>query len=177
MNGSSGLTVIYLTGFMGSGKSTAGRALAGRLGRPFIDLDDQIESREGCSAARLFAQSGEAAFREAERRALEALPLEICPVVATGGGIVLSRENLCLMARTGLRVWLNCPLAEIVRRLESTSGERERRPLWSGGLEGLGRLLEQRTPAYASADLTVDAAGTVDRTVEQILRWLEGRAD
>lgn len=169
--------IVYLTGFMGSGKSTVGRTLAHRLDRPFIDLDDQIERLEGCSISRLFADSGEAAFREAEHRALAAIPLERHPVVATGGGIVLSRENRRLMDRTGLRVWLNCPLAEIIRRLENSAGERDRRPLWSGDPLELGRLLEQRIPAYASADLTVDATEDVDRTVGNIVRWLEERVD
>lgn len=176
MNGRSG-GIVYLTGFMGSGKSTVGRTLAHRLNRPFIDLDDQIERREGCSISRLFVDSGETAFRDAEHRALAALSLERNPVVSTGGGIVLSSENLRLMTRTGVRVWLNCPLAEIIRRLESSVGERDRRPLWSGDLQKLGRLLEQRTSAYASADLTVDAAEDVDRTVEEIVRWLEERVD
>lgn len=174
MNGSSGRTAIYLTGFMGSGKSTVGRTLAQHLDRPFIDLDDQIERRESRSISRIFAESGETAFREVERLALTALPLQSRPVVATGGGIVLSRENRLLMDRSGVRVWLNCPLAEIVRRLGNTAGGRDRRPLWSGDPQELGRLLEQRTPAYASADLSVDAAGAVDRTVGEIVRWLEG---
>jgi len=169
--------VIFLTGFMGSGKSTVGCELARRLGRPFIDLDCLIEEREGRSISRIFAESGEKAFREAERRALSALPLEQRPVVATGGGVVLSRENREVMSRTGVRVWLKCPLAELVRRLETSADERGGRPLWTGDPEELGRLLEQRTPAYAeAADLVVDAAAAPGETVTVIAAWLEGRA-
>lgn len=174
MTSLSGL-MVYLTGFMGSGKSTVGRELAHRLNRPFIDLDERIECREGCSISRLFTDSGETAFRDAEHRALAALPRERHPVVATGGGIVLRPENLRFMDRSGRRIWLKCPLEEIARRLENSAGGGDLRPLWTGDLAELGRLLAQRTPSYASAELTVDAVGTVDRTVEEIVRWLEGR--
>lgn len=169
--------VIYLTGFMGSGKSTVGCELARRLDRPFIDLDQRIERREGRSISRIFADSGEEAFREAERRALATVPLEQRPVVATGGGILLSRENRRMMSRTGVRVWLKCPFEELVRRLEAFAGQQGRRPLWTGDREELRRLLELRTPVYArSADLVVNAAAAPGETVEAIVAWLEGEA-
>lgn len=180
MNSLSGViddVVIFLTGFMGSGKSTVGRELARRLGRTFIDLDRLIEEREGRSISRIFVQTGEQTFREAERRALSALPLEQRPVVATGGGIVLSRENREVMSRTGVQVWLKCPLAELVRRLEAAADEGGGRPLWTGDPEELGRLFEQRTPAYAAAaDLVVDGAAPPYETAAVIAAWLEGRA-
>jgi shikimate kinase len=170
------MIIIYLTGFMGSGKSTVGRELARLLARPFIDIDSLIESREGLSVARLFAQGGEAAFREAEGRALAELSVERGPVVATGGGIVLHRKNRRLMARTGLQVWLKCPLADILRRLEIAAGEPGRRPLWTGDRQEMARLLEERTPVYAgSADLVVDATAAAAETAGAIVRWLEGR--
>ncbi len=168
--------IIYLTGFMGSGKSTVGRELARLLDRPFIDLDSLIEGREGRSIARIFVRGGETAFREAEGRALAALAVQQGPVVATGGGTVLSRENRQLMARTGLRIWLKCPLAEILRRLEACTGEPDHRPLWTGDRQELAHLLEERTPVYAaSAELTVDATAAAAETAGAIVRWLEGR--
>lgn len=167
---------IYLTGFMGSGKSTAGPLLAHRLERPFVDLDREVECREKRSAHRIFTESGEPAFRRAEHRALAALSLRQHPVVATGGGILLSSENRRILSRTGVQVWFKCPLAELVRRMTTVSGEDERRPLWSGDPGELGHLLEQRTPAYAgTADLVVDAAAEPEAVVTVITAWLEMR--
>lgn len=161
---------------MGSGKSTVGRELAYRLDRPFIDLDSRIERSEGCSIDSIFAERGEPAFREAEHRALAALPVEREPVVAPGGGIVLRQENLDFMARTGIRVWLKCPLAELLRRLELSPEQPDRRPLWTGDRQDLERLLEERTPLYAeTADLTVDATVPKAMTAAVIINWLEGR--
>ena len=80
------------------------------------------------------------------------------------------------MARTGLRVWLQCPLVEILRRLEASAGEPDHRPLWTGDRQELARLLEERTPVYAaSAELTVDATAAAVETAGAIARWLEGR--
>jgi shikimate kinase len=175
VSSSPGAGAIYLTGFMGSGKSMIGRELALRLHRPFIDLDDLIARREGHSIDHIFSALGEPAFREAEHRALMALPLEEGPVVATGGGVVLKQENRSFMARTGLRVWLKCPLAEIIRRLESAAGE-PGRPLWTGDRQELARLLEERIPVYAeAAELTVDSSVAAGETVGEILRRVEER--
>jgi shikimate kinase len=162
------VTTIFLTGFMGSGKTTVGRLLAGRLGRPFIDLDLEIERREGRSVADLFAVSGEAGFRAAESKALQALDQGPGPVVATGGGIVLDPENRALMSRCGVRVWLRCPLDELVRRLADAGG----RPLWTGDRGELERLLGERTPCYAEAEVAVDATASPAEVAEEIHRLL-----
>jgi len=159
------VTTIFLTGFMGAGKTTVGRLLARRLGRSFVDLDVEIERREGRSIAELFISPGEPGFRAAESAALQALPLADHPVVATGGGVVLDPQNRALMAGGGVRIWLRCPLEELERRLTDPGG----RPLWSGSRDDLERLLGERGPLYAEADLTVDAAAPPAVVAEEIV--------
>lgn len=149
---------IYLTGFMGVGKSAAGRLLARRLRRPFTDLDAEIERAAGLSVAELFARRGEKAFRRRERAALVRAARKPGAVVALGGGTLLDARNRALAARTGTVVLLTCSRRELARRLKPT---RAARPLLAGG--GLHArvtaLLEARRGAYAGADLTVSTTG------------------
>lgn len=105
---------IFLIGMMGCGKSTVGRRLSALLSCAFTDLDDAIEAYEGRAIPEIFASSGDAGFRICEtaalRRACEASPC----VVATGGGIVTREENIVLMRKSGLVVWLNRPLEDMI---------------------------------------------------------------
>ena len=105
---------IFLIGMMGCGKSTVGRRLSTLLSCAFTDLDDAIEAHEGRSIPEIFASSGDAGFRICEtaalRRACEGSPC----VVATGGGIVTREENIVLMRKSGLVVWLNRPLEDMI---------------------------------------------------------------
>src|SRR6187551_1984531 len=102
--------VIYVVGFMGSGKSTIGRRLAETLGRPFVDLDDDIEAAAGRRIADIFSNDGEAAFRDAEHAALAARVRTGDDIVlALGGGAFTFARNRELLAGTGKSVWLDCP--------------------------------------------------------------------
>jgi len=169
--------VLYLTGFMGTGKTTVGCELARRLGRPFVDLDGEVERREGRRISAIFEASGEEAFRNAEQQALRGLDPAFRAVVATGGGVVLRESNRRFMDRTGVRIWLRCPLDELLRRLGETGSAVGARPLWDGDRAGLARLLAEREPFYAGgAGLVVDASGPATETVEAIERWCGGRA-
>jgi shikimate kinase len=145
---------VYLTGFMGTGKSVVGRALAGRLRRPFVDLDAAIERASGKSVAALFAARGEKAFRKLERSALARASKRRGAVVALGGGALLDARSLALVERTGVLVELSCSRRELVRRLRPT---RASRPLLAGGgLEAkVAKLLRARQGAYGDADLVV----------------------
>jgi shikimate kinase/3-dehydroquinate synthase len=150
---------LVVTGFMGTGKTEAGRAAAGMLGLPFLDLDQAIASRTDRAIADLFATGGEGAFRAEERRTvLEASRLSRA-VVATGGGAVLDRASFAALAATGMVTVLRCEPEELRSRLRSGA----ERPL----LDEPGRvtaLLEERAPAYADAGAPLDTTG---RSVEE----------
>lgn len=166
---------LLLTGFMGAGKTTVGERLADRLGVPFVDLDREVEAAAGQDVAAIFAEQGEARFRELERRALETalVPPEV--VVATGGGTLTFEGNLDLVSsRGGFVVWLHVPFPTIVARLRGV--DRAGRPLFRSETEAFA-LYRQRLEAYRRADLRVDvdAAATPEEVVGRILLQLPGR--
>jgi shikimate kinase len=152
---------VYLTGFMGTGKSAVGRALARRLRRPFTDLDAAVERAEGRSVAEIFARRGEAAFRRLERAALARAAKRGGSVVALGGGALLDPRSRALAAKTGIVVRLTCSRRELVRRLRP---RREFRPLLAGGsLDArVARLLAARRGTYGGAHLTVSTTRLTD---------------
>jgi shikimate kinase len=149
---------IFLVGFMGSGKSTTGRALARRLGVLFWDLDARIEASLRMSVADVFARHGEAAFRQAEGRQLAACVRLPAAVVAAGGGTFGSETNRATIARLGVSVFLDLPWGEILRRLP---GKREERPLFSSP-EQAHSLYLARLPYYRMADVRVRPAAGED---------------
>src|SRR6185436_15828506 len=144
---------IYLTGFMGSGKSTVGLRLAERLGAPFVDLDEEVEQRAGMRVREIFEQHGEPAFRGLEQEALRATAELPDVVVATGGGTVMFEANEQWIRVHGLSVWLNPAFATIVRRIGGLG--KQDRPLFRDEAQALA-LYRERLPAYRRADLTVD---------------------
>lgn len=160
---------IYLVGFMGSGKSTVGRRLAGSLGWPFEDLDAVIEAREQTTISALFAEQGEAEFR---RRESEALKQVIAPVsrgvplvLALGGGAFSSEVNRARLKGHGISIWLDCPLD---RCRERVAKERHR-PL-ARDPQAFANLYTERQPIYALADFRIDTDTDDDsETVRRIL--------
>ena len=129
---------IFLIGFMASGKTTVGRIVAAKLGLgwTFLDLDEIITDAAGRSVARIFADEGEAGFRQRESEALRAAAQLRRTVVATGGGAACREENLSLMLAAGHVVALSVTPAEVVRRAGARSGPapagRSRRSAWRG---------------------------------------------
>jgi shikimate kinase len=146
---------IYLTGFMGCGKTTVGRLLAGRMGAPFVDLDDEIERRAGMTVREIFERQGEPAFRQLEAEALRGTLALPDVVVAMGGGTMTFEANAKLIRPNGLSVWLNPTFATIVARIGGLG--KADRPLFKDEAQALA-LYRERLPAYRQADLAVDVA-------------------
>ena len=146
---------IVLVGLMGAGKSCIGRRLAPRLGLPFADADSEIEAAAGCAIEDIFAEHGEAAFRSGERRVIERLLAEQPRVLSTGGGAFMDPRTREAVRRFGLSVWLRADLELLLKR----TSRRNNRPLLKRGdpEEILARLMEERYPIYAEADITVDS--------------------
>jgi 5-deoxy-5-amino-3-dehydroquinate synthase len=146
---------VVLVGLPGTGKTTVGRRLAKELGRPFADVDEQIELRAGCTVANLFAERGEDGFRRVETTVLSELLDVAAPLVlAAGGGAVTRPENRALLADPGVVVvWLRASVAFLASRTDPTH-----RPLLAGDADhSFERLLAERTPLYAAvADRVID---------------------
>ena len=162
---------IYLTGFMGAGKSAVGRALSQRLGWEYVDLDSEIENRCRMSIPRIFAERGGAWFRQQEHDALASIPERVETVVAVGGGAMERPENRRLMQRRGVTVWLDTPFSLILQRLGDTD-RRPARPLFTDE-EAARRLFEKRRPLYARSDHVIQIAA--DDGPEDVARVIEDR--
>ena len=143
---------IYLVGFMGSGKSTLGRALAEEFDWDFVDLDREIERRAGMSIPSIFETFGEMGFRQREQTSLEETSHRIRTVLATGGGAFTRQENIDLIAKSGVSVWLNPSFDVVLKRLEKSVRER---PLFQDPRQLLA-LYESRLPWYEQANLRID---------------------
>jgi shikimate kinase len=164
---------MYLTGFMGAGKTTVGQRLAERLQLPIIDTDHYIEEHVGKSIKRIFAEEGEAAFRQYERECLRMLPPDKV-IVTTGGGIVIQKENRDWMKQTGIVIYLHCEFEEIVKRL----ADDDTRPLLTQHhRDDLEALWKKRLPYYQEADWMVDTTGKrVEQIVDEIIDRIKGDA-
>lgn len=145
---------IVLTGFMGTGKTSVGREVARRLGRPFVDMDVEIEARAGKSISALFAGEGEAAFRQMEDRLCRELSAQQGLVIATGGGALVKPDNRRRMIASGPAFCLTCDVDEILRRLAQV----EDRPLLDvrDRRSEIEALLARRGEAYAAIPRQVD---------------------
>ena len=154
---------------MGSGKTSVGSILAARLGWEHVDLDREIEAREGRRIAEIFAAEGEAAFRRLEAAATREISTRTRVVLSPGGGWITRPELLEVLGDGTLSVWLQVSPEEAVRRAAAAPGER---PLLAGPdpLAAARRLLAERERFYARADVAVDTGG---RTPEQVAEFIE----
>jgi shikimate kinase len=148
---------LYLVGMMGAGKTTIGRILAKRLKYRFFDTDAMIEQLTGKSVSEVFAESGEEAFRQIETQVLSELSAYTRLAIATGGGIVLQRQNWSYLHH-GIVVWLDVPIDQLYLRLKGNTT----RPLLQtpDPMQKLQTLLEQRQHLYAQADVRVRINGS-----------------
>jgi len=116
--------ILYIIGFMGSGKSTAGKKIASHMGWSFIDLDKKIEEHTGKTIPEIFSQDGENYFREIETKLLRNLKSASDTVISTGGGTPCHRDNMNFMIETGLTLYLKLTPAELRSRLSDSKGKR-----------------------------------------------------
>jgi len=166
---------IVITGFMGTGKTEVGRAVARTLGREFIDMDELIEIRAGKQVSRIFAEDGEDAFRHMERGLCRKLSERESLVIATGGGTLIDLENWELMMHTGTAVCLTASKEEIARRLNAT--DLSARPLLGQDSRGaITRLLEARSNTYDLLPWQVDTTNlTVEEVAKRVIEIAENR--
>ncbi|MBC7324165.1 MAG: shikimate kinase [Moorella sp. (in: Bacteria)] len=165
---------IVLIGFMGSGKTTAGKILAASLGWSFLDTDAMIEGETGLPVKKIFARYGEQYFRELEQAAVARATACRRAVIATGGGAVLSGDNVQRLREGNKVVWLQVRLETALQRAGVTGD----RPLLQGRRrEELAGLLKRREPYYAFADVYIDtdgkdAAAVAGEIKEALKSWL-----
>jgi shikimate kinase len=172
---------VYLTGFMGCGKSTIGPILANTIGYDFVDLDKRIEQQEGRSINEIFSERGEKHFRDIERTVLMKVSALPRTVISLGGGTMTVSENLGLILETGLVVYLKITPEQLFHRLRRRSD----RPLLRSAdgnkldddeLRSRIRLLyDAREPLYARADIVIPTDGTkLGLTVDTIVKCISG---
>jgi shikimate kinase len=173
-------TLIYLIGFMASGKSQVGKLLAERLHYCFQDIDVNIEKTQGMPIRKIFEEKGESYFRKLERRELRRLTqlhTQRGSVIATGGGLPCDPENLSFMKAHGVLVYLKSEITDILKRI----GRTETRPVFQrlaacGDLrENVTTLLKEREHYYTQADLTVPNSNDVklEEVAERIIHGLK----
>ena len=146
---------LVLAGMMGAGKTSIGRRGAARLGVPFVDADDEIESAAGCSIEDIFESYGEAAFRDGERRVIERLLDRPVHVLATGGGAFADADTRKAILGRCISIWLRAEPDVLWRRVS----RRSNRPMLmtENPQETLKKLIDKRYPLYAEADITVES--------------------
>ena len=162
-----GAPLLFLIGARGTGKTTVARLLAAHLRWTWIDADDALEKRFGQSIRDLFAQEGEAGFRDREAQMLADLCERRQHVIATGGGVVLRADNRQRLRQAGQVVWLTADPVTLWQRLQGDPATAERRPNLSvGGVAEIEEILQRREPLYrACADWIVS---TAERSPEEV---------
>ena len=165
-------TNIVFVGFMGTGKSSAGRMLARKLKKTLWDVDRFIEEKEGRTIREIFEKDGEAYFRRVEKEAIRTIAYEDNAVITTGGGAVLDPENIKVLSEKGWIVALHASPETIFKRVKNS----KKRPLLNGEdrLAEIKKLLEVRRPLYRRADLSLDTdKKNTTQVTNMILRALK----
>jgi shikimate kinase len=161
---------VVLVGMMGAGKSSIGRRLAQRLGIPFVDADEEIEiAHAGMKIREIFAEHGEPYFRAGEARVIARL-LEGGPqVLATGGGAFMNPDTRAAIGAKGISVWLKAEFDVLMRRIK----RRHDRPLLKteDPAATLRKLMDERYPVYALADLTVQSRDVLHEKIVDEIVW------
>jgi shikimate kinase len=158
-----GTRSIVMVGLMGCGKSSIGRRLASALGLPFADADDEIERAAVKTIPEIFADHGEAYFRDGERKVIKRLLATGPQVLATGGGAFMNEETRAAIKAAGISIWLRAELDVLMRRV----AKRDNRPLLKADdpTAVMKNLMEQRYPIYAEADITIESRDTTHELI------------
>ncbi len=170
--------IIYLTGFMGSGKSTIGPILANTLGWEFFDLDRVIEKKTGKKIKEIFKDHGEDYFRGIETKTLKELSGNDKVIISLGGGTIVNEENIKILKETGKLVYLKMSVEAAIERLKY---KRDRPALKNDAedfsekdlMERINKLMATRIQYYEQADFTIETdRSSVGRTVDKIVKQL-----
>jgi shikimate kinase len=164
---------LVLLGMMGAGKSSLGGRLAKVLKLPFHDADAEVEKAAGMPIADIFANHGEAAFRDGERRVIKRLVARGPQVLALGGGAFMDAQTRELLAESAITIWLDVPIDELERRVNRKPGKR---PLLAGVdiRQKLETLMQERAPVYAGADIRIALSDRAhDAAVTQIIEAVQ----
>ena len=159
---------------MGSGKTTFGKKLSIKLNYEFVDTDKYIEKKEEMTISEIFEKFGESYFRDLEKNTISEISVKSGFIVSTGGGIIKNEENIKMLKKNGIIVYLKATPEQIYRNI----GEDKNRPLLQNcdKMEKIKELLSERTPYYEKyCDVSVDVSGgTVNQITDRILKTLEG---
>jgi len=164
---------LVLVGLMGCGKSSIGKRLAARLALPFVDADEEIERVAQMSISEIFAEHGEAFFRDREAKVIARLLSAGPQVLATGGGAFMAPETRGRIRESGISIWLRADLSVLMRRV----GKRDSRPLLKAADPEtvMRELIAARYPVYAEADITVESRDVPhEAIVTEIVEALAG---
>ncbi len=168
---------VVLVGMMGAGKTAVGRALAARLGVPFLDSDSEIETAAAMSIAEIFERDGEAFFRARESQVIERLLETQRGILSTGGGAFLSERNRETISQKGVAVWLNADLDLLWSRVK----HKNTRPLLhtSNPYQTLKDIYDARVPFYRKADISVRSRPgySIEAMTDQVIEALLTRPD
>ena len=159
---------IVLVGMMGAGKTTVGRRLATRLGRHFVDSDEEVEKAAGMTIEEIFSKHGEADFRTGEARVIARLLKDRDLVLGTGGGAFMNAETRALIKSCSLSVWISADFELLFQRVQ----RRSNRPLLktANPRETLQTLIDKRYPTYAEADVTIVSKDVPqDQVAEEVI--------
>lgn len=169
---------IVLVGMMGAGKTTVGRRLATRLGRHFVDSDEEVEKAAGMTIEDIFKTHGEADFRAGEVRVIARLLKDHDLVLGTGGGAFINAETRALVKQSAVSVWIKADFELLFARVQ----RRSNRPLLktANPRQTLMDLIEKRYPTYAEADVTVVSSDVpqdqvAGEVIEAVLTYLRGK--
>ncbi|MEJ5172260.1 MAG: shikimate kinase [Hydrogenothermaceae bacterium] len=161
---------VYLVGFMGSGKSTVGKLISQELGYRFVDIDKEVENQEGITIREIFEKFGEQYFRNLEKEKLKEFIDKYGYVVSTGGGLGADKQMMELMKSSGVVIWIDASLEEILNRCQNDTD----RPLLKLPYEKVRELYERRREIYKLSDIHIHTDGKTPLQIfEEIQRKLK----